>query len=505
MFADLPLDTRIPNSDPVQQQQSFNRSMFQSISVQSMQKHYNVSSAFNPLDMIAVNFLIQSVIADSKGFPLLSYAELEERKRELDIDRSRLLDLQHKLKVESKMKEAALSLTKYHIPGSQAPDALGSNSKRLSKQAFGEADLSFEKLAVLQAEYDELAQRVHASETEILRSSVAILGLTHPGSNSSVAADYLALEQTAAGNREAERSPIITGQPLPGQATSSRDPKTSNKINSNSADEENMQDVVPDLSRGMSKRSVSSLGVKPGLSRGLSIRSNLVSETYEDEKLESLILTVSSVLPVRESPGPLPSTRQKLEHLEEITRALVREYVTKEDERSMTGNVDTETLSREVEALQRQVDVLAAELETSRAAEHEWRERTSEVKAELERVLSSLEGLTQQSVEYEAERERMEAKISELERDLMSSSKMSTLDDSSISTLGGSSSSATGEMPLSVMILRNDFKKMVDELNLKHSEVVSKEQSERRRLEELLGGGPAGGSNNGSSQPVNVM
>jgi hypothetical protein len=505
MFADLPLATKLPSSDPVQHQQSFNRSLFQAISVQAMQKHYNVSSAFNPSDMIAVNFLIQSVIADSKGFPLLSYAELEERKRDLDIDRSRLLDLQHKLKVESKMKEAALSLSKYHILEPQTPGVLGSSTKRLSKQAFGEADLSFEKLAVLQAEYDGLAQRVHASETEILRSSVAVLGLTHPGSNSSVAEDYLTFEQTAAGKREAERSPIITGQPLPGQATSSKDLTTSNKNNSNPTDEENLRDVVPDLSRGMSKRSVNSLGVKPGLSRGLSIRSNLVSETYEDEKLESLILTVSSVLPARESPGPLPSTRKKLEHLEEITRALVREYVTKEDERSLAGNVEAETFSRKVEDLRRQVDALTAELETSRAAEHEWRERTSEVKAELERVLGSLESLTQQSVEYEAERGRMEAKISELERELMSSSKMSTLDNSSVSTLGGSgSSSATGEIPLSVMILRNDFKKMVEELNLKHSEIVSKEQSERRRLEELLGGGPAG-ANKGSNQIVNVM
>ncbi|KAF5100956.1 hypothetical protein D0Z00_001087 [Geotrichum galactomycetum] len=499
MFSDLPLATKPLSSDPVQHQQSFNRSMFQAISVQSMQKHYDVSSAFNPADMIAVNFLIQAVIADSKGFPLLSYAELEERKRDLDIDRSRLLDLQHKLKVESKMKEAALSLSKYHIPGPQAPE---SSAKRLSKQAFGEADLSFEKLAVLQAEYDDLTQRVHASETEILRSSVAVLALTHPGSNSSVAADYLTLEQTAAGKRETERSPIITGQPLPGQAASSRDITTSNK--SNPIDEENVRDVVPDLSRGMSKRSVSSLSVKPGLSRGLSIRSNLVSETYEDEKLESLILTVSSVLPVRESPGPLPSTRKKLEHLEEITRALVREYVTKEDERSLVDNMEAETRNREVEELQRQVDALTAELETSRAAEHEWRERTSEVKAELERVLGSLEGLTQQSVEYEAERGRMEAKISELERELMSSSKMSTLDNSSVSTLGASSSSASGETPLSVMILRNDFKKMVEELNLKHSEIVSKEQNERRRLEELLGGGPAG-ANKGGNQIVNVM
>lgn len=500
MFSDLPLATKLLNDDPVQLQKSFNRSMFQAISAESMRKHYNVSNAFNLSDMVAVNFLIQNVIADSKGFPLLSYAELEERKRELDIDRSRLLDLQHKLKIERKMKEAALSLSKYHIPPlSEVPE---SSSKRLSKQAFDEADLSFEKLAVLQAEYDELTQHVHECETDILRSSVAILGLTHPGSNSSIAADYMKLEQSMGVQREAERSPIVTGQPLPSHPDVNK-----NKVAANiNTEVDSSLDLVPNLSRGLSKRSVTSLSVNQGLSRGLSIRSNLVSETFEDEKLESLILTVSSVLPTRDSPGPLPSTRKKLEHLEEITRALVREYVTKEDECSAAGVVEQQQLvarSLEIEKLQQQINTLTTELQASRAAEHEWRERTSEIKVELERVLGSLEAMTKQSVVYETERERMEVKISELERELMSSSKMSTLDDGSISTVSGSGSAA-GDVSLSVMILRNDFKKMVDELNEKHSEIISKEQSERRRLEELLGGA-VGANNSGSNQAVNVM
>lgn len=337
--------------ETVRVQKSFSHGLSQRISAEAMASYYQISGFLDTRDMVSLNFLIQSSIADSKGFHILSDEELQNKKRELEMNKSRVIDLEYKLSLERKMKDAAMSLSKYHlsgngestlsgnVPGSppSTKPSIFSSKKRLSKQAMDEAEVSARRIMDIQTELDEISSKVHKDELELLQHSIGILSLTHPGSNSMISKSYLHAVET----KGTPMSEISAHGLAPAPVLASTSAATLPSAQQPQPAQLESEDVVPSLNRGMStwtnlSRGMSTnlnrgMSTKSNLSRGMSLKSNLnmeVSETIEDEKLESLILTISSVMPLEKSPGPLPSTRKKLDHLEEITRNLVREYVT---------------------------------------------------------------------------------------------------------------------------------------------------------------------------------
>lgn len=556
-----------PPASAPEKQRKYSMNLSQRVSSQTMSTHYAVSPAVDQSDMTLLHYLIQSAIADSKGFKVLSDQEVQTKKRDLERAKERLKEVAMRVEREKKMEQAAGSLAKYHLsPTDPTKEPATPVNKRLSLQALSELQTSQARLSGLQRELENTQGVVHSLELELRNHMVAVLGLSHVGSRGLVSQKYM----NAIEGRKLKEPPAVQKKTVTHAVTEDEDDEP--------------------LNRGFAK--------KPTLTRGKSVK-NTVSETFEDEKLESLILTVSSVMPMQESPGPLPSTRRKLDHLEEITRTLVREYVTMDSEKreqeaeldglreavsmlemmqssngelNILGDAGT-TKSKQMKSLQesfdanrtaleqlevenvelqrqlkdaefaRESDVKELETEVGSARElaDEWKERSEATREELESVLKSLEDLTRQTVEYESERTGLEKTISDLQAQLLNASNervdkrlsQITLPKSPVVGAGGgggavfavgaaagtavgaaasavaggllkpgsgsssgtravassttnSNSTGPADPPMSVVILQQEFRKILRDLNRQHSSALQKEQREKKKLQSLV-------------------
>lgn len=175
-------------------------------------------------------------------------------------------------------------------------------------------------------------------------------------------------------------------------------------------------------------------------------------------------------------------------------------------ERLELANVDLKAELQESKfALQAKITELENELSASQERGVEWKERCDNLSTELESVVRSLEDVTRQAVDYESERTKLDQTVADLNRRLYESSQ-STLDKrvSMIAAgpasgptasrgLGGNTTTAVDTIggqnqnePLSVSILRHEFRRIVQEINDKHVMEIRREQSEKRKLESLL-------------------
>lgn len=122
-----------------------------------------------------MHLLAETAIGDSVNFEVLPFEEVEELKRELSLLSNRIESLRRKLALETKLQEAAQSLSRlYDNPGGHEAD--------------GTNDRSGEELATSARKCDELAQELwkleqRASEirTRLLEHTAGILQVTHKG------------------------------------------------------------------------------------------------------------------------------------------------------------------------------------------------------------------------------------------------------------------------------------------------------------------------------------
>lgn len=591
-----------------EKQQKYSKELSKNLTSRVMSTFYPISKNVDQADMTSLHYLIQTAIADSKGYTVLSEDEVLAVRRDLDRAREKTKEAVMRIEREKKMEEAAGSLAKYHLGEGSPKKALQAKTKRLSIQALTELQTSRSRLSQLQQELDSSQGMVHRLELQLREHMIAVLGLTHVGSRTDVSRHYLeAVEGKVIedGKEGAPTTPVLVSKGVSIEQSASN-----GHVKRAASIKEEEEDQVGSLSRGMSVRTLNrGMSMKSNLSRGMSIKSNLMSETMEDEKLESLILTVSSVIPMQESPGPLPSTRKKLDHLEEVTRILVRQFVTidttrQEQETELqelhhainrtvaeldptkivpTGNHaevlvksatsykikmnrDNENLLQMISMLElmqssngeldnvaeagrmkqlkklqesyganraaleqlelENVDLqnslkdinfasnaererLRGEQERSQEQMQEWIERCDATREELESVLKSLEDLTRQSVEYESERTKMETTIRNLQGQLLKASNESVdkrmsmvtvkspligqeenLKGELVSNVSLPSSTAStpkvAETPMSVVILQHEFRKILQDVNRKHSNALLEEQREMKKMQSLL-------------------
>lgn len=284
---------------------------FQSQHAEQVQSFYQISPSLNTTDSLSLNYLIQSSIASSEGFCILSETEVQALKNEQQRLASRKNELRHKLNLETKMKDAATSLSKFHLkphdqnssPPLNTRKLIFSGKKRLSKQALEEADISDRRINQINSDLTKIGEELNTCEINLLRHSVALLGLSHNGSGSSWAMSY-------------SNTPGNNTQKYP-QQSDNVGQGTAVQINSSHNNVALFQ-ATPRMNR--LSRSSFSTDSRHSTSKDQESLINL-------EGLDQLILMTSNALSSpTTSLGPTPSPKAKIKHLEDLTKILVRQH-----------------------------------------------------------------------------------------------------------------------------------------------------------------------------------
>ncbi|KAI5776167.1 Up-regulated during septation-domain-containing protein [Geopyxis carbonaria] len=133
---------------------------------------------------MAVHLLVETAIYDSNQFEILSYDEVEDLKKEFSFLANRIDAAKRKLALESKVRDAALSLSRlYSKKGRQRRSLLGSpqnsNQNDVTKHTDEELTSSNRKCEELSQELWRLNNRVTDIQKRLLQHSAGILGMAH--------------------------------------------------------------------------------------------------------------------------------------------------------------------------------------------------------------------------------------------------------------------------------------------------------------------------------------
>ncbi|OLL25157.1 hypothetical protein NEOLI_002980 [Neolecta irregularis DAH-3] len=128
------------------------------------QSHVRSSSLFDIKDAMARNLLIQKALVDSKEYEILSLEEIDDLKNEYQILHTRTEALRRKLDIESKVRDAAVSLAKLHV-----------KSKRNSAMAEDQILSANRKVDDVAAELWHLVRREDEVYKRILQHNAGIL------------------------------------------------------------------------------------------------------------------------------------------------------------------------------------------------------------------------------------------------------------------------------------------------------------------------------------------
>lgn len=304
---------------------------------------YQVASTLNVNDMSSMNPLIQEAITSSGGFRIRCETEVQALKSEQQLLESRRQDLEHKIYLETKMKEAALNMSRAHFtatgpsgpasPPSTAPStsptlgkrkSIFAGKKRVSKQAAEEAELCERRLEQLREELASIVTQAREAEMCMLRHSVGILAMTHPGSKSSGGdqenAASGATAEKSVGDRAGGTAAYGTSAETKPQTDSAVDSGSSNGNHGNGNRNGKGVQATPRMSR-LSKSSFSH-SQSPSPPRANGGMSQEDRETV-DQLIQLLTTTLSTPT---SSPGRAVSMRGRITHLQDLTKTLVRQY-----------------------------------------------------------------------------------------------------------------------------------------------------------------------------------
>lgn len=464
------IDPKTLAFDGAEESTAWRKSLARQATWKSTKTHYtgladpqSDTSRIDGLDPVGLHYLVQGALHYGRGFRVLSLAELDAHKSELAHATAALDQARRQLAREETLEAGALGPLGRVDPAA-ALDAVRSGRARV--QAARE-------------EVKALEERVHRVERGMREHAAAVLGATHPGFGGALARVYAENTQSKAGL--AEQAPaVLTPDPT-------------------DEEDEDEEDTVGELSRAASAPT-RTLARGISLSRGASMKSlhPHVATTQEEEQIESLILTVGSLVPPAESPGALHGTRQKLGHLATLTRGLVRAFVGLEGDAQLAvetlgspagtalADAVSEYKSRmegECGSLQDTIGVLEtmmdgnSEVAGSGAVREmaRLRERAKQgeaaaagAKVELAKVVKSLEEVTRAGVEYERERGKLESQVRELEAKQREVPVQRN---------------AVGSVPTSVVVLQQEFRRMLADVKRRHEAELARERDEVRRLQ----------------------
>ncbi|OJD13998.1 hypothetical protein AJ78_05611 [Emergomyces pasteurianus Ep9510] len=160
--------------------------------------HPRSSVLLNANDPVVMHLLTETAMGDSMQFEVLSFEEVEDLKKQLSLLTNRIDSLKRKLALETKLQEAALSLSRLSESKSaqDSGDTNGGTSpkstrKRMSffgRNSWGEHHRSDNELLMSTRKCEELAQELWKLErraTElrrrVLEHTAGVLQMTHKG------------------------------------------------------------------------------------------------------------------------------------------------------------------------------------------------------------------------------------------------------------------------------------------------------------------------------------
>ncbi|KAI5809045.1 Up-regulated during septation-domain-containing protein [Peziza echinospora] len=138
------------------------------------------SSLLNIDDTVAMHLLVETAIIDSNEYEVLSFEEVEELKKEYKFLSSRIDAAKRKLALESKVRDAALSLSRlYNNKKGKRRSLLGGNEMTTkTDEELVQSNLKVEQLV---QELWGLNNRVVEIQRRLLQHGAGILGMTHHG------------------------------------------------------------------------------------------------------------------------------------------------------------------------------------------------------------------------------------------------------------------------------------------------------------------------------------
>lgn len=559
---------------------------------ESVASMYQISPSLNTNDMVALNFLVQTSIAGSEGFRVLSEMELQALKSEQQILASRRGELEHKLSLETKMKDAATSISKYHLnqqeytsPTQAAKKSIFSSKKRLSKQALGEAELSNQRISTYSLELSGVLERIRECQIIELQHSVAVLALTHPGSGSPVSNGYLSATGARVHDGTRQETDHATAKAPAtlrmSQYSRSSYPAISNQPPQNTKlDADELDPIIETVSKAVVSPEVvtsgrGKLGYLHHLTKSLvqqhtattalleerekqitelsgqihgvvlelngsgsidtrsaglssyvvgssalvdAVRAYKVQSAADKQGLEEKLATQMRSQHTAEANGAISNTKyqEQLQTLQESYESNRADL-----EKLELENIDLKNELKDLRlAYESEVEALGVEAQTDKERVEEWKERSAATQAELDEVVKSLQNLTREAVEYESERAKLETTIASLQKKVFEASNESLATRMSLVTLprspvvdqlhengfdprpSDSSAESLSEAdrhlvhdtstvspttpPMSVSIMQQEFRRILHEVNTKHSSELRKEQLETRKVQHLL-------------------
>ncbi|KDQ29687.1 hypothetical protein PLEOSDRAFT_1093099 [Pleurotus ostreatus PC15] len=121
----------------------------------------------NTRDELLISLLASEAVVDSRGFNILGGEEVEELKKEHQVLSSRLVAIDKKLALETKMRDAAISLSK-----------VNSTQKKTSKQTDDQLDAANTRLEAAQKEQRRISERANEIHKKLMEHRAAVLSLS---------------------------------------------------------------------------------------------------------------------------------------------------------------------------------------------------------------------------------------------------------------------------------------------------------------------------------------
>lgn len=141
------------------------------------------SALLNVNDPMAMHLLVETAIVDSNVYEILSFEEVDELKKEHNFLTNRIDASKRKLALESKVRDAALSLSRlYSNKKARGRRSLLGGVSDVTKHTDEELTASNRKCEDLSQELWRLSNRAMEIQRRLLQHSAGILGMTHQSS-----------------------------------------------------------------------------------------------------------------------------------------------------------------------------------------------------------------------------------------------------------------------------------------------------------------------------------
>lgn len=138
------------------------------------------ASSIDVTDPVLMHLLTETAIGDSTGYEILPFETVEELKREYAILSSRVEGTKRKLALETKLRDAAQSLSR--LPGPQTNEHMNGDMNGMTVDSSDdEFAVSSQKCEDLAQELWSMEQRSQAIHKRLLEHTAGILQLTHRG------------------------------------------------------------------------------------------------------------------------------------------------------------------------------------------------------------------------------------------------------------------------------------------------------------------------------------